>query len=98
MRKLKTVEQVAIINRDLPMYDSRRTHIAPGGPPQRVFRALAKEILPGKESLRNLSDQDLDCSIEKLQQACHNAINESRAKHGLPPMPAGVAEKTIGGE
>ena len=69
-----------------------------GEPPQKVYDALAKEILPGKESLRNLSDQELQCCIEKSQQACHAAINESRRKQGLPPMPAGGSEKTIGRE
>lgn len=69
-----------------------------GEPPRRVFHALAKEILPEKENLKNLSDEELQSCMEKYQQACHNAINESRAKQGLPPMPAGVAEKTIGRE
>lgn len=69
-----------------------------GQPPQEVFYALAKKILPVKESLRNLSDQELKCCIEKYQQARHTAINESRRKQGLPPMPAGGAEKTIGRE
>jgi hypothetical protein len=67
-----------------------------GQPPQKVFDALAKEILPGKDSLKFLSDKELQCCIEKYQQACYKATDESRRKQGFPPLPVWEGEDSTG--
>jgi len=59
-----------------------------GEPPRHVFHALAKAILPEKENLNKLSDDELTVCMEKYFHACQNAIDDSRRKLGLPPISA----------
>lgn len=69
-----------------------------GEAPKHVYRALAKKILPGKEILSSLSDEELDSFIDKYQTACLAATNDSRRKQGLPPVRVGVAEIIAGSD
>jgi hypothetical protein len=69
-----------------------------GEAPKHVYRALAKNILPGKEILSTLSDEDLDSFIEKYQAARLGATNVSRRKQGLPPVRVRDAEIIAGSD
>jgi len=69
-----------------------------GEAPEHVYRALAKNILPGKEILRTLSDEDLEAFFNKYQAACLGATNDSRKNLGLPPVRVGVDEIISGSD
>lgn len=69
-----------------------------GEPAKAVFAKLAHEILPEKENLKKLSDDEITICMEKYFHARQKAIDDSRRKLGFFPLPAGVAEETIGRE
>jgi hypothetical protein len=57
-----------------------------GAPPQSVYHKLAKEILPNQETLKNMTDAQIQTCQEKFLVATLTALNASRQKLGLPSV------------
>jgi hypothetical protein len=57
-----------------------------GEPPQSVYNKLAKEILPDLETLKKMTDAQLQTCQEKYLEATLMALNASRKKQGLPSV------------
>lgn len=83
---------------DVPHTQRKYTIRIRGEAPEHVYRAIGKEILPDKEILGTLSDEELDSCIDRFQQACLRATNDSRHKQGLPPVTVGIAEIIAGSD
>lgn len=58
----------------------------PGDPPQRVYDHLAEKYLPDAETLKGLTDEEIQACQEKYFAAKTAALNASRQVLGLPPV------------
>jgi hypothetical protein len=57
-----------------------------GEPPRSVYNKLAKELLPDQETLKKMTDAQIQACQEKYLSATITALNTSRQKQGLPSV------------
>lgn len=57
-----------------------------GEPPKSVYKKIAKEFLPDSESIKKMTDAQIQTCQEKYLEATLMALNASRQKQGLPSV------------
>ena len=60
-------------------------HIA-GEPKPNVYNELAKKLLPDRDALPKMTDEELQACQERYVEASIAALNASRQRQGLPPV------------
>lgn len=82
-------ESTAFLNEQIfhVPHSQRRYEIQIVGEPDRaVYNKLAKEHLPDRETLKKMTDEEIQSCLTKYMEATVTALNASRQKHGLPPV------------